>query len=186
MPTVLAVADMEMRAKAIEIMNNVIIEEYSKQFDYSEIIKEEKNKNGDIIMIKADTLKLNKLACDVALKAQKELKDVGRIGIKLESGYIFKNNILAYFGPKITIKMEPMGYIETNYRSSFESAGMNQTSHKIYVELKTKVRVIIPLTCNDIEIKNEIPIAETIIIGKIPNTAVQLDLKDAGIKFNNK
>ena len=185
MPTVMAVADAEMRAKAIEVVNRAIINEYSNQFNYDEVIRVEKDSAGNIVMLKADTLKMNKIACDVALESQKELMKLGEVGIKVPIGYISRNNILSYYGPSITIKMQPIGHVETKYSSEFESAGINQTRHKIYVKVKTTVRVIIPLKSNDIEVTNEVPIAETIVIGKTPNTAVQLDLDGAGFKLGD-
>ena len=81
--------------------------------------------------------------------------------------------------------MQPIGFIEARYSSEFESAGINQTRHKIYINVKTKIRIIIPLKSSDIEVSNEIPIAETIIVGKIPKTAVQMELNDAGFKLKN-
>ncbi len=185
MPTVMAVADAEMRAKAIEIVNRTIINEYSNQFNYDQVIRVDKDLEGNIVMLKADTLKMNKIACDVALESQKELMKLGEVGIKIPLGYITRNNILSYYGPSVTIKMQPIGHVETKYSSEFESAGINQTRHKIYVKVKTTVRVIIPLKSNDIQVANEVPIAETIIVGKTPNTAVQLDLNSAGFKLGN-
>jgi sporulation protein YunB len=81
--------------------------------------------------------------------------------------------------------MNPIGYIETKYESIFESAGINQTRHKIYVQVYVKLKVIIPTKNDEIEVKGEIPIAETIIVGKIPNTSINLDLNGAGFKLNN-
>jgi len=185
MPTVIAVSDAEMRAKATEIVNRAIINEYSRQFNYDEIIKVDKDSEGNIVMLKADILKMNKIACDVALESQKELLKLGNIGIKIPIGYITRNNILSYYGPCLTIKMQPIGLVETKYSSEFESAGINQTRHKIYVKVKTTVRVIIPLRSNDIEVSNEMPIAETIIVGKTPNTAIGLDLNGTGFKLGN-
>ena len=184
-PTVIAVADAEMRTKAMEIVNKSILDEYSKSFNYDEIIHIEKDNSNNIVMLKADTLKMNKIAVDVALEAQNEIKKLGNIGIKIPMGYIFKNNILANLGPSVTIKMQPIGLVETKYLSEFESAGINQTRHKVYVQLITKIRVIIPSRSNDIEVKNEVPIAETIIVGKIPETFMNLDLQKAGVKLNN-
>lgn len=185
MPTVMVVADAEMRARATEIVNREIINEYSKQFNYDEIIRVDKDTDGNIVMLKADTLRMNKIASDVALASQKELKELGMIGIKLPIGYITRNNILSYYGPNVTIRMQPIGFVETKYSSEFESAGINQTRHKIYVKVRTTVRVIIPLKSNDIEVVHEIPIAETIIVGKIPNSAIQLDLKGTGFNLGS-
>lgn len=185
-PIVMVVADAEMRAKAIEIINTCSIEQYSKDFNYDSIIKVEKDRDGNITMLKADTLQLNKIASQVALESQKRIRELGNVGIKLPIGYILKNNILAYLGPSITIKMQPIGHIETKYSSDFESVGINQTRHKIYVQVRTEVRVILPLRSNNIEVRNEIPISETIIIGKVPDTSINLDLQSAGFKLPNK
>jgi len=185
-PTVMAVADAEMRAKSMEIINTSILKEYSKQFNYDDIIKVEKDEQGNISMLKADTLKMSKIASDVALNSQKELKALGHIGIKVPIGYIFNNNILANIGPDVSVKMQPIGYIETKYQSEFESAGINQTRHKIYVQVYAKIRIIIPTKKDDIEVKSEVPISETIIVGKIPDTSINLDLNGAGYKINEQ
>ncbi|KOF55941.1 sporulation protein [Clostridium sp. DMHC 10] len=185
-PTVLAAGDIEIREKVISIINEVLISNYSNNLNYDDIIKVEKDDYGNISLIRANTLKMNKVACDVSLDIQNNIKRMGELGVKLPISYIFKNNLFSYFGPKVTIKMEPIGNIETRYRSVFESAGINQTKLSIYVNVRTKVRIIIPTDYNDIEIKNQIPISETVIVGKVPDSAFQLDLKDAGFKLPEK
>lgn len=184
-PTVMVVATSEMRAKALQTVNMAMINEFSKDFNYDDIIHVEKDSSGNIVMMKADTIKMNKIACNVSLSAQNKLQSMGEIGIKIPFGYVFQNNLLAHLGPKITVRMEPIGYVETKYLSDFESSGINQTRHKIYVQVKTNIRIIIPFESEDIEVQNEMPIAETIIVGKIPNNAVNLNLNDAGFKFNS-
>jgi sporulation protein YunB len=173
-----------MRAKSMEIINTAILDEYSKQFSYNEIIHVEKDSEGNINMLRADTLKMNKIAYDVALNSQRELKKLGNSGIKIPMGYIFQNNILASLGPSVSVNMNPVGYIETRYQSEFESAGINQTRHKIYVQVYAKLKIIIPTKTDDIEVRSEVPIAETIIIGKVPNTSINMDLDKAGSKIN--
>lgn len=181
--SIIAAADAEVRARAIEIVNKCVVEEYVKKFNYDEVIKIEKDSKGNILLLKADTLKMNMIAYDVELKAGEELKKIGESGIKLPLSYAFKNNVFSNIGPKITVKMYPIGYIETKYLSEFESAGINQTRHKIYIKVNTKVKVILPLSSNIVEVSNEVPIVETIIVGRVPETALQLD--SMGIKIPN-
>lgn len=182
-PAIITASDVEIRAAVTKTINSEIIEEYSKQFNYKDIIHVEKDKEDNIVMIRADTLKMNEIACDVALESQRKLNNIGKVGIKIPLGYILKNNLLAFFGPSITVRMQPIGYIEAGYLSSFESAGINQSRHKISVQVKTNMRVIIPFGSQNIEVKNEIPISETIIIGKVPETAIDLDLDKADVRL---
>lgn len=185
MSTVLDVAEEETKVKVNNIINNAIIKEYSNEFKYDEIIKVEKDNEGNISLLKADTLKMNKIACDVSLDSQEGIKQMGVMGIKLPMGYITKNNILSYYGPDITIKFQPIGYTETSYASKFESAGINQCRHKIYVKVKTNIRIIMPLRSEDLEINNEVPISETIIVGKVPQNAIQFSEGGLGFKLKN-
>lgn len=181
----MAVSEAEMKAKSLEVINKSIIDEFSENFDYNEVITIERDNDGSIVLLKADTLKLNKIACTVALKSQTELNELGNVGIKLPIGYITRNNILSYLGPPITVKMQPLGYVEAKYISEFESAGINQTRHKIYVNVKSRVRIIIPLMSRDVEVNHQIAIAETIIVGEVPKTALQLNLDKAGFNLNS-
>lgn len=174
-PTVMLVADSEMRAKTLEIINENIVNIYDEKFNYNEIIEITKDNDGKISMLKADTVKLNALASEVSLKSQQQIKEVGTIGIKMPIGYITQNNILSYFGPSIVVKMEPIGRVDIKYNSTFQSAGINQTIHKIYIDVTTNLKIILPLQSREVEVKNEIPVSETIIVGEIPRTALGVD-----------
>lgn len=184
-PNLISYSEIEMKARALDIINTTINDEYSKQFNYNEIITIVKDNEGSIELIQADTLKLNKIACDVALKAQKKLREIGSVGIKIPIGIIFKNNLFANLGPNISIKMLPMGAVETKYISEFESEGINQTRHKMYVEVTTEIRVYGSTMNKEFEVKNIVPIAETIIVGKTPNTILSLGLDKATYKTSN-
>lgn len=176
MPTVKLVADAQMRAEVTSTINKTIFEEYSKNFNYNNIIKFDKDNEGNIIMMTADTLKLSEIATLTVLKAQEELELKSQVDIKIPMGYVTKNNILARFGPDVKIRMRPIGHITTRYISEFEDAGINQTRHKIYIETTTKVKMIMAVSSSELEIVNQIPIVETIIVGRVPNTAIQMDL----------
>ena len=184
-PTMVEVADSQMRTKIVEIISKTVLTEYSKRFNYDKIINVDKDKQGNITLLRADTLKMNSIACDVSLEAQRELKKLQQIGIKFPLGYMFKNNLIAYYGPNVKVRMEPIGYIETKYLSNFDSAGINQTRHTIYVQVKTNVKVIIPFKTDVIEVKNQVPICETIIVGKTPETAIDMNLDSAGFKMKS-
>ncbi|MNI76096.1 Sporulation protein YunB [compost metagenome] len=95
---------------------------------------------------------------------------MGAVGIKIPIGYISKNVILSNLGPSVKVRMLPIGSVKTNYISEFESAGINQTRHKIYLEVETSIKVIIATKSDEVQIKNTIPVAETIIVGKVPTT----------------
>ena len=150
-PTVLLVSDSEMQAKTLDIINTNIAEVYTEKFNYNDVIKVQKDSSG-------------------AIKSQRDIKEVGSIGVKMPIGYITKNNIMSYWGPSITVKMEPIGRVVVTYESLFESAGINQTRHKILVNVKTNLKIILPLQSKEVEVVNQIPISDTVIVGEVPNS----------------
>lgn len=176
MPRVVRICDAETRSRVTEILNNTINEEYSKSFNYEEMIKVDKDSEGNITMVQADTLKLARLATRTIVNAQTTLNETKSIDVKVPIGQVTNNNLLANLGPTVKVKMQPIGHITTKYLSDFETAGINQTRLKIYIEATTKVKIILPFQSYDVEIATQMPVAETIIVGKVPETAIQLDL----------
>ena len=103
------------------------------------------------------------------------------VGVEVPLGWMTNNSTFFDIGPDITVNVESVGSLDVAYESVFESAGINQTRHKIYLKVNAKLKVKVPLHSEEIRVKCEIPVAETIIVGKIPNTAI-----DFNGKQNNK
>lgn len=173
-PTVLDIAEIVMRSEAIKVINEETMRVYEENFNYDDIVKIEKDSDGNITMIRSDTIKQNKLTAEVVLACNERLQNLGEIGTKVPIGYITNNVFFYRVGPKIEVKMEQIGNINTSYDSVFESAGINQVRHKIYLDIEVKMRLIVPLASKDIELSSEIPVSETIIVGKIPDTSVNI------------
>lgn len=175
-PNMLSVAEYEIKTRTIDVINEAILEECSKDFKYEEVIDIDKDKDDNLVMLRADTIKLNKIALSVSSNAQDKIRELGDVGVSVPLGYITQNSFVSNYGPNIRIKMKPIGSVETKYISEFESSGINQTRHKIYVEVVSKIQVILLSSHKEIEVKHTIPIAETIIVGKIPDTSIDLNL----------
>ncbi len=83
--------------------------------------------------------------------------------------------ILSGLGPSIPIKFASSGIVETKIRSEFQSTGINQTIHKIYLEVTCTVSVLTPYNVVDKKITNEVLLLENIVVGLIPNTYYNLE-----------
>jgi sporulation protein YunB len=169
-PVLMAVCDAQARSIATETINRTIKEEFGSKISYDDLMNVKIDKDGNVVMIQANTVELNRIGSQVALEAQKKIEEIGVKGIKIPIGVLFQNDLLAYYGPKVTFKMQPVGSAVTSYRSEFEAAGINQTRHIVYLDIKASIQVVIPLARNSISVTNNVPIAESIIIGKVPNT----------------
>ncbi|MBE6051998.1 MAG: sporulation protein YunB [Clostridium sp.] len=172
LPNVLIKSESMVKAKAEDIINTTSMSIFNEEFNYGEMIIINKDTEGNINLIQANTVKLNELSSRISLTCNEELQKMGKVGVEVPAGWVTEKSIFYNLGPKINVKIEPIGNINISYESKFESAGINQTRHKIYLNISAVVRSIVPLHSQEIEVKCEVPVAETIIVGKIPQTAV--------------
>lgn len=175
LPTVLSIGEEKVRREATTIINETALDIYSKDFNYNDMILTEKDNEGNITLLRADTVKLNYLSAKLVLASNDKIDKSSEVGLKVPLGYMTKNLVFYNLGPKINVDITQIGNITSSYESVFESAGINQTRHKIYLNVDMKMKLIVPLNSRDVEISSQIPIAETIIVGKIPNTAIELN-----------
>lgn len=174
-PIVLEESRIVIKSKTTQMINETTLQLFNKEFNYNDIILIEKDKDNNINLIRANTVKLNSLTSELSIRCNKNLQQMGEALIEVPSGWFTNNSAFYNLGPKITVKLEPIGDMKTSYKSKFESAGINQTRHTIYLNVEATVRVIIPLHSEDIVVKCEIPVSETIIVGQIPTTAIELN-----------
>ena len=89
---------------------------------------------------------------------------INALGISLFSG----------MGPDIRVSVVPVGSVTTRFVTKFESAGINQTRHEISLEATTTMRIVIPTGTDTIQVTSTIPIAESIIVGTVPESYVNV------------
>ena len=175
MPSVLAISETLMRAEAVRAINEVSMDVFDEIVGSEDIVIIERDDKNRINLIKSNTQLINKVSGEIAIRCNEKLEQLGIKGIEAPLGWMTDKSIYYNLGPKITIQMEPLGNIETSYDSIFESAGINQTRHKIYLNVKARIKIIIPMYSKEMNVDAQIPLSESIIVGEIPDTAIELN-----------
>lgn len=166
----------ENRAKSIAtIISNeqatIVMTEYS----YAQLFTIEKDNNGNVVMIKANVVPINEIISDVANKIQEQIDQRGREDVEIALGSFTGFKLLAGRGPGIKIRISSIGNVETDLRSEFTSQGINQTLHRVYLQVKCRVSILTPFNDIEQEITNQVLLAENVIIGNIPSTYYNLE-----------
>lgn len=78
-------------------------------------------------------------------------------------------------GPGIKIVITPIGNVETDLRSEFIAQGINQTLHRVYLQVKCNVSILTPFQNMEREITNQVLLIENVIVGNIPSTYYNLE-----------
>ena len=94
---------------------------------------------------------------------------------KLHFGSFTGLKILSGRGPGIKIRISSVGDVATDLRSEFVSQGINQTLHRVYLQVDTSVNILTPFDNIEKEISNQVLLMENVIIGEIPNTYYNLE-----------
>lgn len=78
-------------------------------------------------------------------------------------------------GPSVKIKVSSIGNIDTDLKSEFSSKGINQTLHRVYLQVKCQIDILTPFDNISRDITNQVLLAENVIVGNIPETYYNLE-----------
>ncbi|MDI6710642.1 MAG: sporulation protein YunB [Thermoanaerobacterales bacterium] len=140
--------------------------------DYQDLIELHKDDQGRVVMMQANTVRINELAAGFALAAEKNLREMDRDSFSIPLGQVTGNRLLAAWGPRIPVRILPVGAVRVNMSDRFESAGINQTRHRIYLDLDTDLRVVVPWHEKNVQVTTRVPLVENIVVGGVPSTYV--------------
>ncbi|MBO7508481.1 MAG: sporulation protein YunB [Clostridia bacterium] len=173
-PQIVSANTAKIKNHSINILNSAITTTLN-QNDYDDLIKIFKDDNGNITMMEVNSKNVNNLNNNIMTNIQSKLDQDDILNYSLPFGTFTGIPALSGIGPKIDIKVVPIGNVQTEYRSSISSLSINQSYHKIYINIKISVSVILPLYTQTIDISNQVLVAETILVGKIPSTYLNTD-----------
>ena len=182
-PIIIAVSEAKVGALSVKAVNTAIEEITSDANLYSNLIKIEYNSNNEIVFIQANSIAINSLTRQLATKVQTNLDSMGTSGVQIPIGSFSGLTVLNGIGPKVTIRLIPVGSINCSFISEFETAGINQTNHKIYVNIETRVNLVLPLASKYITRTTQMLICDNIIIGKVPDTYLYTNSLDDALNL---
>ena len=169
-PTIIQIARSRAHILATETMNKVLYEEILTNTDYEDLVTVHKDTQQRITLMQANTIKISRILSEANLAIKETLKNLEKQVLYIPLGQALNSSLLAHYGPNITVRLLPVGTVNVTFGDSFEDAGINQTRHILYLNMDTTVKIVVPLVTEDIVVNNRVPIAETIIIGEVPNT----------------
>lgn len=181
-PTVMGSSIAQVRAIATNAVNIAATSVLNGGITYDDLFSVTHNSNGDVSMIQANSPRINAIAREIANLAQANLDSLGVQEISIAVGTFTGLALLTGFGPDVTINIVPIGTANCDFVSYFQSAGINQTLHKIYLDVYADVNIITPIDEPTVQVKAEILVCENLIVGKIPD--VYLNAGDLSSLFD--
>lgn len=170
--SLIEIAKAKVQISSAKIINQAINEKVVSQVEYKDIVNVHKDDKGRIALIQPNTIILNNIMTNAVIEVSKALEDMEQKSIQIPLGQITGSNMLAGYGPLMKILIIPSAEINVKVLNKFEQAGINQTRHLIYFQIENDLQIAVPFLQEKVEVMTTIPLAETIVVGEVPETYV--------------
>lgn len=168
---VLSLAQAQARVLAVQTLNEAAAELLSSgEVTYDSLMHVRADENGQVRLIQANTPEMNRLAARVSLLAQSRLQEKRDQAVKVPLGSAVGLTLFAGAGPKIQVRILPVGSVHAEFHTDFQTAGINQTRHRVSLVLTARVQLVIPTGAKTVEVSTQVAMAESIIVGEVPDT----------------
>ena len=164
------------RIDAVNIMTQMIdqtVSEYLKEnaVNYNNLCSLEKSQDGKITALTVDSVALNTIKSDLSLMILQRARSLGKCDYNVPIGSL----LLSGRGFNIKVRIVPTGSVASQINNSFIAAGINQTCHRISLRVMLTFSVLAPFTAAGATVEQELPIAETIIFGEVPDAYITVN-----------
>jgi len=167
------VAATQARWAATEAIQQAVVDNIAGEVNYNNLIQPGSS-DGRIVFMQADALSISRLQARAQLAIQERLARLQAKTYYIPLGQVLGLKLLAAYGPPVPLRFVPMGTVSVSVGDTFEAAGINQTRHRIYLQVESEVQVVAPLNREQVRVASTIPVAEAIIVGPVPQTYISL------------
>ena len=171
-PLVFSLAEARSAAMATRALNGALTEALEDGVEYDDRMDD----SGQVSLLSANTMRMNALADRAGDAALRKLETVSAQKVYVPLGAALGLTLFAGSGPRIPISIVPVGTVQTDFETEFEACGINQTRHKVYLQLSASIRIVIPTGAKTTNVSANMLVAESIIIGKVPESFVGYNL----------
>lgn len=141
---------------------------------YQSFVSLQQNLNGETTALTTDTVLINRLQGELLEKILQTLQETRQISLQLPLGSLTGSQFLAGRGPLVSLKLRPVGIVKTKIVNQFDEAGINQTRHRIQLQVTVDMLSLLPGYRISSQAQSNIILAETIIVGLVPDAYTEV------------
>lgn len=134
-----------------------------------DLVKVEKDESGNVSFVSTDALKLNALVKRLAEKTLENYSVLASGVTEVPIGAFTGLKLFSGLGAKVKLKLITVTSVRCNFVNEFTSAGINQTSHRLYVTTTPDVYVIAAGRKKYYKTEIRLLVYDNLIVGKVPN-----------------
>lgn len=178
-PLVFSLAEARSASMASQVLYGALAEAMEEGVTYDDLMNVHMDDRGQVALLSANTMAMNRLADRAGQAALRRLGDMSSERVSVPLGAALGLTLLAGSGPEVPVSIVPIGSVATEFATEFEACGINQTRHKVYLQLTASIRIVIPTGAKTTNVSANMLVAESIIVGGVPEGFVGYDLGEA-------
>lgn len=190
LPFILLIISIIMLKSVIPIFNNMCLEKAKsiatlitnqetknvvKNYEYSDLMIIHKDATGNILMLEANMKNINEIITNIAKQIQTTIDTMQQEEIEINLGSFTGIHFLVGRGVKIPIRLITAGNVKTTVKSDFLNKGINQTLHRLYLEVECEISILTPFNTLQESITNQVILVENVMMGDIPNSYYHIE-----------
>lgn len=142
----------------------------SEGMEYGELMTIQKDSSGRISAIISQSGEINRLKAEVAQKVQNALHKTNKMITYIPLGTFLSKGLFSGYGPRVPVRLTPIGRANVEIEDSFLDAGINQTRHEIHLTVKAKINVLMVGGSIAADVETVLPLAQSVIVGEVPQS----------------
>ena len=167
-------AETQVKNTTSDLTNDAIAKQIAEgTIQYDRMVYFEKDLDGQITALKTNMSEVNRLKTDVLNIINDEILALDSSDIGIPLGSLIFPEFLSGRGPAIPVHILSIRNSDANFVSHFSQAGINQTLHQLTMDVSVDVAVLVLGRTNSFTISSEVVVAETVIVGEVPQTFLQ-------------
>ena len=148
--------------------------------DYQNFVIFEKDETGHITALRSNVAEVNRMQGQITDEILHRLSEVATSELEIPLGTLTGSALLAGRGPSLFVRMQAVGSADASLRNAFSAAGINQTRHQILLHVDVYTGILLPGFTASTKVSNEIAVAETVIVGRVPDAYLQMERPGGG------
>lgn len=167
-------------------VNQAVAEELERMgVTYHQMVRLTRDGTGKVTALQADTVLLNQIKSAVTEQVGERLQDLSSHDLSIPLGSLTGVKIFSGRGPSISFRLMPEGVVMTNLYHEFSQAGVNQTLHRIYLQIDMEISAVLPGFSMQTKVSTNMELGQTVTWEKYRNFSEILELAEERPALDN-
>ncbi len=148
---------------------------------YTDLVTIERDNEGKVLSAEANVSAINRLKAAATNAVTEELQLREKQNVKIPLGSLLGGSFFTGRGPFLNLAIHTSGMVISELTGDFTDAGINQTNHRLSLNMKVMITAALPAERVSLEVNTSFLVCETVLVGQVPQTVLQVDFGE-GLK----